>query len=95
MFAGVARGTDVYLFLVGVRLFAELARQEGLFDWLAVKNVRLANGSVSRLFTLIFAVGTMVTVFLSIDATVAVSCCALLGAGNCGGALTRLWRRRN
>src|SRR6185437_15578798 len=34
-FVGVARGLDVYLFLTGMMLLAELARQEGLFDWLA------------------------------------------------------------
>jgi arsenical pump membrane protein len=70
--AGVARGLDVYLFLTGMMLLAELARQEGLFDWLAAKAVRLAKGSASRLFTLIFAIGTVVTVFLSNDATAVV-----------------------
>jgi arsenical pump membrane protein len=68
----MARGTDVYLFLVGMMLLAELARQEGLFDWLAAKAARSAKGSASRLFTLIFAVGTVVTVFLSNDATAVV-----------------------
>jgi arsenical pump membrane protein len=70
--AGVAKGTDVYLFLIGMMLLAELARQEGLFDWLAAKAAALANGSASRLFTLVFAVGTIVTVFLSNDATAVV-----------------------
>ena len=70
--AGVARGTDVYLFLVGMMLLAELARQEGLFDWLAAKAARLARGSATRLFTLVFAVGTVVTAFLSNDATAVV-----------------------
>jgi len=70
--AGVAKGTDVYLFLIGMMLLAELARQEGLFDWLAAKAAGLANGSASRLFTLVFAVGTIVTVFLSNDATAVV-----------------------
>jgi arsenical pump membrane protein len=69
---GVARGTDVYLFLIGMMLLAELARQEGLFDWLAAKAARLAKGSASRLFTLIYGVGTVVTVFLSNDATAVV-----------------------
>jgi arsenical pump membrane protein len=70
--AGVLKGTDVYLFLVGMMLLAELARQEGLFDWLAARAVRLADGSATRLFTLVFAVGTIVTVFLSNDATAVV-----------------------
>jgi len=69
---GVAKGTDVYLFLVGMMLLAELARQEGLFDWLAAKAARMAKGSETRLFTLVFAVGTIVTVFLSNDATAVV-----------------------
>jgi len=69
---GVAKGTDVYLFLVGMMLLAELARQEGLFDWLAAKAARMAKGSATRLFTLVFAVGTVVTVFLSNDATAVV-----------------------
>jgi arsenical pump membrane protein len=70
--AGAARGTDVYLFLVGMMLLAELARQEGLFDWLAAHAAALANGSARHLFTLIFAIGTVVTVFLSNDATAVV-----------------------
>jgi arsenical pump membrane protein len=70
--SGIAKGTDVYLFLTGMMLLAELARQEGLFDWLAAKAAALARGSASRLFTLVFIVGTVVTVFLSNDATAVV-----------------------
>jgi arsenical pump membrane protein len=70
--AAVAKGTDVYLFLIGMMLLAELARQEGLFDWLAAKAATMARGSATRLFSLVFAVGTVVTVFLSNDATAVV-----------------------
>jgi arsenical pump membrane protein len=70
--AGVAKGTDVYLFLIGMMLLAELARQEGLFDWLAAWAAVHARGSATRLFALVFAVGTIVTVFLSNDATAVV-----------------------
>jgi arsenical pump membrane protein len=70
--AGVAKGTDVYLFLVGMMLLAELARQEGLFEWLAAKAAGHAKGSATRLFSLVFAVGTVVTIFLSNDATAVV-----------------------
>ena len=70
--SAVAKGTDVYLFLVGMMLLAELARQEGLFDWLAAKAATMARGSATRLFSLMFAVGTVVTVFLSNDATAVV-----------------------
>ena len=70
--AGVARGMDVFLFLTGMMLLSELARQEGLFDWLAARAGRLAKGSAARLFALVFAVGTVVTAFLSNDATAVV-----------------------
>jgi arsenical pump membrane protein len=70
--SGITRGTDVYLFLTGMMLLSELARQEGLFDWLAARAAALAMGSAKRLFTLVFAVGTVVTVFLSNDATAVV-----------------------
>ncbi|HEY4173742.1 MAG TPA: arsenic transporter, partial [Rhodopila sp.] len=70
--ASVAKGTDVYLFLTGMMLLAELARQEGLFDWLAAWAAVHAKGSATRLFSLVFAVGTIVTVFLSNDATAVV-----------------------
>ena len=69
---GVEKGTDVYLFLTGMMLLAELARQEGLFDWLAARAARLANGSAPRLFTLVYGVGVVVTTFLSNDATAVV-----------------------
>jgi arsenical pump membrane protein len=70
--SGVARGTDVYLFLTGMMLLSELARLHGLFDWLAARAARLAKGSAARLFALVFGVGTVVTVFLSNDATAVV-----------------------
>ncbi|KQT86332.1 arsenic transporter [Aurantimonas sp. Leaf443] len=70
--AGVAAGTDVYLFLAGMMMLAEVARREGLFDWLAARAARAAAGSAQRLFLLVYAVGTLVTVFLSNDATAVV-----------------------
>jgi arsenical pump membrane protein len=69
---GVAKGLDVYLFLIGMMLLSELAREEGLFDWLAAIATRRAKGSPFRLFALIYAVGIVVTVFLSNDATAVV-----------------------
>jgi len=70
--AAIVKGTDVYLFLTGMMLLAELARQEGLFDWLAAYAIMKARGSAARLFILVYAVGTVVTVFLSNDATAVV-----------------------
>ena len=70
--SAVMKGTDVYLFLIGMMLLAELARHEGLFDWLAAFAVKSAEGSATRLFALIYLVGTIVTIFLSNDATAVV-----------------------
>lgn len=72
--AGVAvgKGADVYLFLTGMMLLSELARREGVFDWLASHAVTAARGSRTRLFALVYLVGIVVTVFLSNDATAVV-----------------------
>ena len=50
---GVAKGTDVYLFLFGMMLLAEIAREEGLFEWLAAVATSHAKGSARRLFLLL------------------------------------------
>jgi len=76
----VAKGTDVYLFLSGMMLLAELARKEGLFDFLAGRAARLAGGSAMKLFALVYGVGILVTVFLSNDATAAVLTPAVFAA---------------
>ncbi|HUP03085.1 MAG TPA: SLC13 family permease [Bryobacteraceae bacterium] len=68
----IARGTDVYLFLAGMMLLAELARCEGVFDWLAGHAVTASRRSPSRLFAILYGVGVVVTVFLSNDATAVV-----------------------
>ncbi|MCP2515078.1 arsenic transporter [Achromobacter mucicolens] len=68
----ILEGTDVYLFLIGMMLVAEVARQAGLFDWVAVLAADHAAGSARRLFDLVFLVGTGVTVLLSNDATAVV-----------------------
>ncbi len=70
--AAIRKGTDVYLFLIGMMVLAELGRHEGLFDWLAAYAVLHSRGSAARLFSLIYLVGTLVTVFLSNDATAVV-----------------------
>ncbi|MBV8841299.1 MAG: arsenic transporter [Bryobacterales bacterium] len=68
----IGKGTNVYLFLTGMMLLAELARLKGVFDWLAALAVRASKGSHARLFTLVYCVGVLVTVFLSNDATAVV-----------------------
>src|SRR6202142_1120655 len=76
----VAKGSDVYLFLTGMMLLSELAREQGVFDWVASVAVRGANGSCSRLFLLVYGVGTIVTIFMSNDATAVVLTPAILTA---------------
>jgi arsenical pump membrane protein len=69
---GVGQGLDVYLFLAGMMGLSELAREAGLFDWLAGQVAALAGGSPQRLFGLVYALAVLVTVFLSNDATAVV-----------------------
>jgi len=76
----VAKGGDVYLFLTGMMLLSELAREQGVFDWVASVAVRGANGSCSRLFLLVYGAGTLVTIFMSNDATAVVLTPAILTA---------------
>jgi arsenical pump membrane protein len=68
----VTKGYDVYLFLTGMMVLAELARREGVFDWLAGVAMRAATGSRARLFALVYLVGIVVTTVLSNDATAVV-----------------------
>jgi arsenical pump membrane protein len=84
--AAVGQGSDVYLFLVGMMLLSALAEREGLFDYLASVCVARARGSARRLFVLVYAVGTLVTVFMSNDATAVVLTPAVLSACRKAGA---------
>jgi len=74
----VVEGSDVYLFLLGMMLLSELAREHGVFDWLSSVAVRSARGSTIRLFTLVYTIGTLVTIFMSNDATAVVLTPAIL-----------------
>lgn len=82
----VGKGMDVYLFLIGMMLLSEIARREGLFDWLAAFAVRRARGSGTRLFGLVYAVGAVVTAFLSNDAAAVVLTPAVLAAAKAAKA---------
>jgi arsenical pump membrane protein len=75
-----AEGSDVYLFLLGMMLLSELAREHGVFDWLSSVALKRAHGSCARLFTLVYGIGTLVTIFLSNDATAVVLTPAILVA---------------
>jgi arsenical pump membrane protein len=74
----VYEGLDVYLFLTGMMILAELAREEGVFEWVAEVAARQARNSPGRLFLLIYLVGTLVTALLSNDATAVVLTPAVL-----------------
>ena len=74
----IREGLDVYLFLAGMMILAELAREEGVFDWAAGVAAGHARGSPRRLFFLIYCVGIAVTALLSNDATAVVLTPAVL-----------------
>ncbi|HTW47395.1 MAG TPA: arsenic transporter [Acidobacteriaceae bacterium] len=76
----VREGVDVCLFLAGMMILAELAREEGVFDWVADIAVHHARGSAGRLFFWVYLSGTVVTAFLSNDATAVVLTPAVLAA---------------
>jgi arsenical pump membrane protein len=76
----VRESADVCLFLAGMMILAELAREEGVFDWVADVAVHHARGSAGRLFFWVYLSGTVVTALLSNDATAVVLTPAVLAA---------------
>lgn len=74
------KAVDVCLFLIGMMLLSELAREHGVFDWLSSIAIRKASGSCARLFALVYVIGTMVTILMSNDATAVVLTPAILTA---------------
>lgn len=76
----IAEGIDVYLFLIGMMLLSELAREHGVFDWVSSKAVRSSRGEGARLLALIYGLGTITTICLSNDATAVVLTPAVLAA---------------
>jgi arsenical pump membrane protein len=57
-------------FLAAILLLGRLADAEGVFAWLGARLAEAAGGRPPRLFALVFAAATAVTVVLSLDATV-------------------------
>ncbi len=76
----VAEGSDVYLFLIGMMLLSALADEHGVFEWVSSAAIRGAHGSTARLFTLVYGIGTLTTIFMSNDATAVVLTPAILTA---------------
>ena len=77
---------DVCLFLLGMMLLSEVARQAGLFERVAGLAVNHASGSPRRLFLLIYLAGVLVTATLSNDATAVVMTPAVFAAARLAGA---------
>jgi Na+/H+ antiporter NhaD/arsenite permease-like protein len=67
--ATLARDWNVFLFFLGMMALSALAEAAGLFDWLAAHAARLANRSALRLFLNVFALGTLISMILTNDAT--------------------------
>ncbi|MGB6193638.1 MAG: arsenic transporter, partial [Terracidiphilus sp.] len=74
----VSEGLNVYLFLAGMMILAEIAQEERVFDWAAGVAASHAKGSTRRLFALVYGVGIVVTALLSNDATAVVLTPAVL-----------------
>ena len=74
----VYEGSDVYFFLAGMMILAEVAREEGVFEWVADVAAEHARNSPLRLFALIYLLGAVVTALLSNDATAVVLTPAVL-----------------
>jgi arsenical pump membrane protein len=65
----VSRGGPVLGFLIAITVLSELAQKAGVFDAAAGVCARRAGGSTIRLFLLIAALGTVVTIGMSLDTT--------------------------
>ena len=78
--SAVGRGTDVYLFLIGMMGLAAYAQLSGIFAWIAEHAVRIAGTSRFRLFALVYGVGIVTTALFSNDATIVVLTPAVIGA---------------
>jgi arsenical pump membrane protein len=78
--SAVLRGADVYAFLIGIMALSELARHEGLFEWMAARVLALGRGSRHRLFALVYLLGIAVTALLSNDTTAIVLTPAIAAA---------------
>ena len=80
------KGADVYFFLIGMMVLSELAREEGVFTWLAELASFYARGSSKKLMLLIYGAGMIVTTLLSNDATAVVLTPAVYAAVKKSGA---------
>lgn len=68
-FFTLAQDWNTFFFFLGMMGLSALAEMAGFFDWLAILTARLAGGSRRRLFLNTFLLGTLISMFLSNDAT--------------------------
>jgi arsenical pump membrane protein len=76
----LGRGTDVYLFLVGMMALAAYAQIAGIFEAIAAHAVRIAGPSRIRFFALVYVTGIGTTALLSNDATIVALTPAVISA---------------
>src|SRR6266699_438350 len=60
---------NTFFFFLGMMSLSALAEVAGLFDWLAVQAARFSGNSSRRLFLNTFLLGSLISMFLSNDAT--------------------------
>ncbi len=60
---------NTFFFFLGLMSLSALAEVAGFFDWLATQAARLAGNSSKRLFINTFLLGSLISMFLSNDAT--------------------------
>src|SRR5690349_12721047 len=60
---------NTFFFFLGMMGLSALAERAGFFDWLAVVTARASGGSRRRLFLNTFLLGSLISMFLSNDAT--------------------------
>ena len=65
----LARDWNTFFFFLGLMSISALAEVAGLFDWLAFQAARLSRNSARRLFLNTFLLGSLISMFLSNDAT--------------------------
>lgn len=60
---------NTFFFFLGMMGLSALAETAGFFDWLAIMTARFSGGSRRRLFLNTFLLGSLISLFLSNDAT--------------------------
>jgi arsenical pump membrane protein len=63
------QNVSVFEFFLGMMTLTTLAEQAHVFDWVADLAARMAGGSPRRLFINVFIIGTIISTFLTNDAT--------------------------